>query len=680
MTSARATIEPAAADGAAVMHPDGAALASEPGREERIVAWYCGVTGLALFAVMGLLGLVMRLTQGDALGVSPEWFYRLMTLHGAGMLAGALLAMMGGLWYAVRPIVPVDFRRMMASYALVVVGAVIVVVAVIIGGFASGWTFLYPLPFEAATQWSTWATVTFLVGLGLVGAGFMVFCLDVLMATTSTYGGLSGALAIPFLRGRSDEAPPPPALAATVVATEGLLSAVIGTTIIFALLGRAIDGGVEIDALWAKNLTYFFGHSIANLIIYLAAGLVYVLLPRYAGRPWKTTKVLAAGWLATLLFVATAYSHHLYMDFVQPGWAQVFSSIASAGAAIPVAVVTIYTGMMLVWGSRYRWTLTSVLLYLGFAGWAIGGVGAVIDSLIPINFRFHNTLWVPAHFHSYLMLGVVLWVMAFVAHMLERAAGRIASARATLIATVGMIVGGYGLVGAWYVSGALGVPRRYAIEPLGTAAYSLVGAIFTIIFALGFLVLLGEFISLARDALRRRGRAGAPEVAPRPRIAGASAQAELEPEAALANPRQIGVAVALWVACGFAVLPPIETASEASVGFHHLAHAVIILGASLFGAALVSTLAVWRPLSRRWINPAIAIIVIAPALMLLAMVPGVYGGLDQDTAHASYHAGLMALALLTGMSAAVLGRSTGKLMIFLTVGMMLMYAGGVTGG
>ena len=72
------------------------------------------------------------------------------------------------------------------------------------------------------------------------------------------------------------------------------------------------------------------------------------------------------------------------------------SSRASPRSAplLPVAVVTIYSMTMLVWGSRYRWTLASTLLYVGFAGWAIGGTGAVIDSLIPINFRFHNTLWV----------------------------------------------------------------------------------------------------------------------------------------------------------------------------------------------------------------------------------------------------------------------------------------------
>src|SRR5439155_12077464 len=106
------------------------------------------------------------------------------------------------------------------------------------------------------------------------------------------------------------------------------------------------------------------------------------------------------------------------------------SEIASYGALIPVAVVTIYSMTMLVWGSRYRWTLASILLYVGLAGWAIGGVGAVIDSLIPINFRLHNTTWVVAHFHTYLILTVVVWALAFLAHLLARDAGR-SSSRAT---------------------------------------------------------------------------------------------------------------------------------------------------------------------------------------------------------------------------------------------------------
>ena len=247
-------------------------------------------------------------------------------------------------------------------------------------------------------------------------------------------------------------------------------------------------------------------HTIANLIIYLGAGVIYVLIPRFAGRPWKTTKPIVVGWLATLVLVLTAYSHHLYMDFVQPTALQYVSAVSSFAAALPVAVVTIFTAMMLVWGSRYRWTLASTLLYLGFAGWAIGGTGAVIDSILPVNFRLHNTLWVPGHFHTYLLLGVIFWALGFLTHLLERAAGRPAARWPARLAAGGMVVGGYGLVGVWFVSGALGIPRRYAVHPAGTSGYSLAGSIFTMIFALGFLVLLVECAALALDAGARRPR------------------------------------------------------------------------------------------------------------------------------------------------------------------------------
>jgi heme/copper-type cytochrome/quinol oxidase subunit 1 len=358
----------------------------------------------------------------------------------------------------------------------------------------------------------------------------------------------------------------------------------------------------------------------------------------------------------------------------------VISTVASSAAALPVAVVTIYTGLMLVWGSRYRWTLASVLLYLGFAGWAIGGSGAVIDSLIPVNFRFHNTLWVPAHFHTYLMLGVVLWVMAFLAYLLERAAGRPASRPATLLAPLAMAVGGYGLVGSWYVSGALGVPRRFAVQPLGTADYSLVGGIFADVFAIGFLVLLVEFALLGRDARRRR--AARPTTLPtQPRIAGAAPEGSPATEPLLATPAQIGAAVAIYVAGGFVLLPEVQEASEASAQFHHLAHSVQFLSGCALGAAIVSTIAVFRELNRRWSAVGLAAVVLAPAAMLLMMIPGIYEPLDDHpTLHAAYHGGVIVLGVITGLGAGMVGRVPGRLLLVLSVGMALMYAAGVTGG
>jgi len=626
---------------------------------------------------MGLLGLTMRLTQAEAIGVSDEWFYRIMTLHGSGMLAGTLLALMGGIWFVLKSVAPLNFSRMLVSYAAMVLGAVVVLVSVVFGGFGAGWTFLSPLPFLAASAWGTWAAAGYFVGLVLVGVGFFVFCIDVLASVTRAYGGFLGALGVRFLRGHDDDPPPPQVLAATAITTQGMLASAVGTTILIALIGKSIDSGVELDALWAKNLTYFFGHSYANLIIYLGAGMIYVLLPRYAGRPWKTTRPLAYGWLATLLLVTTAYGHHLYMDFVQPGAAQVIATISSSAAALPVAVVTVYTGIMLVWGSRYRWTLASTLIYLGFAGWTIGGVGAVIDSLIPINFRFHNTLWVPGHFHTYLMLGAIFWVMAFIVHMLERAAGRPASKQIARLSVGAMVLGGYGLVGAWYASGALGVPRRYSVQPAGTEAYSAVASAFVVLFAIGFLLLLFE---VGRLALAARGGSGPLAAGAPPPIAGA-AVSTAESQPALTSPLQIGTVVAIAVAASFALLPGISAATEGNVQMHHLAHATQYLYGAALGVALGSTPSIFRRLAPRWTGVGIGAVIAASAAMLLAMVPAIYQPLqDNGFLHGTYHIGIVALGVITGFGAALLGPTTGRLLVVLSVGMGLMYAAGVTGG
>jgi cytochrome c oxidase subunit I len=635
------------------------------------------LTGLALFALMGVLGLVMRLSQADVYTLPPTWFYRIMTLHGAGMLVGALLAQMGAMWYALRDVVPLHLGRALAAWLAILAGTVLVLVSVLVGGFATGWTFLWPLPFTSAGAWRTWATAMFLVGLVVVGAGFQVYCIDILARTTARYGGLGRALGIAYLRGRDDDPPPPQVIGATVVALDGLVASAAGVTVLVALLGKLTDGRIEIDALWAKNVTYFFGHSYANLIIYLAVGAVYVVLPRFVGRPWTTTKPIVIGWLATLTFVITAYSHHLYMDFAQPVALQAISTASSSGAALPVLVVTIYTGMLLVWGSRYRWTLASTLVYLGFAGWAIGGAGAVIDSLIPANFRLHNTLWVPAHFHTYLLLAVMFWAMALVVHLLEEAAGSPPSRSLRILAPLLMVVGGYGLVGAWYVSGALGVPRRYAVQPVGTAGYSLAGSIFALVFALGFLLLLAALVQLARLALRRpRAAAPAGEEASAP-----PAESAFRVERPVVGLPMLATLAAVGTVSFAAVLPPVSRAAEAGVQWHHIGHSAMFLAGAAFGLALASTSDVWERLTVRLEQSGLVLAIVMPALALLAMSPRLYEGVEDDPAlHFAYHLIFLVLGALASLGSAALGRVPAWSLIGLASGMGVLYAAGVVGG
>jgi cytochrome c oxidase subunit 1 len=183
------------------------------------------------------------------------------------------------------------------------------------------------------------------------------------------------------------------------------------------------------------------------------------------------------------------------MDFAQPQWLQVVGQVSSYLISVPAAVVTIFSTLALVYGSQTEWKLPSVMLYLGVMGWAIGGVAAVIDSTVMVNSRFHNTLWVPAHFHTYYVMGVVLMIMGAVFHLSTALSKMAESGRLTrlIVTTVGL--GGYGFLLMFYLAGVSGVPRRYATYPTETAQgilYAKLSLAFIGVLLVGALVYIWE--------------------------------------------------------------------------------------------------------------------------------------------------------------------------------------------
>jgi cytochrome c oxidase subunit 1 len=174
---------------------------------------------------------------------------------------------------------------------------------------------------------------------------------------------------------------------------------------------------------------------------------------------------MVIGWNAVMVLVMFAFFHHLYMDFVQPRTVQVIGQIASYSSALPAAVVTILGLLAYVYRRKVRWTLASALMFVGTMGWAIGGIAAVIDSTIMVNFRFHNTQWVPAHFHTYLLVGLVPIVLGFAAHFTQQVSGSSERFRTSRVIATLWLVGGYGFVLLFYIGGWHSVPRRYASYP-----------------------------------------------------------------------------------------------------------------------------------------------------------------------------------------------------------------------
>ncbi len=444
-----------------------------------------------LFPILILLGIFMRTVQAGGLAGLQSWFYPVMTLHGLGMV---------GVWYVAPMACSADLlgrycepSRAVGRFALIgtVLGVVLLLASVFLGRFAAGWYFLYPLPFKG--EWPTWATLTFLLSLTVLGATWLVWTIDLLRAIAKKYS-LRHALGWHYLAGRSEPAVPPAVMIITVALIASFAALLSGVIVLVLFYAEAFFG-MPNDALLMKNLTFFFGHTIVNLAMYLGVALVYDALPDYAGRPWKSNRIVAISWNSVLLIVLVAYFHHLYMDFVQPGPLQYIGQIASYASAIPAAIVTIFGALLLVYRARMRWNLASILFLLGLLGWAVGGVGAAIDSTISVNLRLHNTLWVPAHFHTYMVAGLAFLAIGYFYHRCQQATGLPEREGLQIFAVVAMLAGAYGFFLMFYFAGAYSVPRRYALYPaelkLG-AAFAAAAAGFATLFLVGFLTYVAE--------------------------------------------------------------------------------------------------------------------------------------------------------------------------------------------
>ncbi len=460
------------------------------------LAW--GGTLLVLFPVLGLLGFFMRLYQANFFpNLDPTWFYTVLTLHGVGMVGLWFITGFSGVLYLLARIVRPSLTISRIAFSLTLVGVLLLVVATLVGRFATGWYFLYPLPYRSGGAWANWAADLWLIAIALLGVAWTLWAVSLLRAVAQRYT-LPQALCWHYLKGATQPEVPPLVLIATVSAIVALISFTFAVLLLAFFAGDRL-AGVPADPLLMKNLLFFFGHLLANLTMYLGVAMLYDVLPLYVGRPWKTTATTAFAWNAVLVLVCFATFHHLYMDFVQPKALLVIGQIASYMTSLPAAVVSILGTLAIVYRARVRWTLAPALLFLGTMGWAIGGVAAVIDSTIAINFRFHNTLWVPAHFHTYYPMGVVLMILGFLAHLTAQLSGKEETPAMRRAILTLLLVGGYGLVLMFYLAGVQHVPRRFATYPVAVGQ----GILFAKL-SLPFIVLLGVGILLYIVEVGRR--------------------------------------------------------------------------------------------------------------------------------------------------------------------------------
>lgn len=455
-----------------------------------------------VFVLMMVIGLLMRAAQGGLIEIDAALFYQLLSAHGAGMVGTAGLSGAAIMWYFVGRYVPLSAGMYWAFFGLFLLGVVFILVAIFIGGYGGAWTFLFPLPAVSGGAWEAWAAALFILGYTSIGVGFLLYYLAIGYPIIQHYGGLGRAMGWHVAFGGADpeESPPPAIVAATSVMVFNTLGIVVGAAVLVASLVHLLVPGFAVDALLAKNAIFFFGHVFINAAIYMAVIAVYEIVPEYTGRPWKSSRLFILSWTSILLFVMAVYPHHLLQDMVMPGWMLVMGQIVSYLSGVPLLAVTAFSLCVYLIGAKFRWDLAMSLLVLSVAGWSIGTVPAIIDGMIAVNKVMHNTQWVPGHFHIYLLLGEVAMSFAFMAWLVR--GQRAKDSRLTgldKMAFGSYVVGAGGFTLVFLVSGAMSVPRRWAVhlpewlfQDRVATGFAILVVLSALVFVLKYLVNLGR--------------------------------------------------------------------------------------------------------------------------------------------------------------------------------------------
>ncbi|WP_223805924.1 cbb3-type cytochrome c oxidase subunit I [Ornithinibacillus gellani] len=474
--------------------------------DNSLIATYLAI-GATVVGVMMIFGILMLLAQGGVLELQPAAFYQFLTIHGTGMIGAAALAGAAVMWYFLRNYVDLSKKIFGLNLLFSLIGIVMVIIGVFSFEYASSWTFLYPLPALSANAWGTIGALLYLVGMLVLGVGFLLMYIDVGRAIIKKYGSLGKGLGWDVISGKKAEADAPPAtvVASTMVTIVNVTALTAGATVLIMNIINVINPSFTFDPLLAKNLTYAFGHIFANSIIYMGVIAVYEILPRYTNRPWKANRIFLIAWTMSTSFTLVIYTHHMLMDSVMPKWMLIMGQILSYANGLPVLVITAYGALMIVYKSGIKWDMASGLIFISMFGWTVGVVPAIVDATIVVNHVMHNTKWVPGHFHMYMGLGAVVMIFGFM-YFLSKEDSSLKTNLFDRIALICYTLSIIGVSGGFLVSGALSTPRRWATHFPDWMGPAVFGAVSGVLAAISVTIFVIHFIRYMM--VRNKGNEG----------------------------------------------------------------------------------------------------------------------------------------------------------------------------
>jgi cytochrome c oxidase subunit I len=238
--------------------------------------------------------------------------------------------------------------------------------------------------------------------------------------------------------------------------------------------------------LW-QHLFWFFGHPEVYIAIVPGMGATSHILSTFARKPVFGYRAMVFAIFAIGMLGFFVWGHHMFMSGMSPYSAIAFS-VLTLSIGVPSAIKT-FNWIGTLWGAKIRFT-TPMLFSLGFVSlFVAGGITGLVLGQTSLDFFFHDTYFVTAHFHLVMGVASIFGMFAATYFWFPKMFGRMMNESVGKIHFWITFLGVYAIFVPFHAMGLLGMPRRYArfdeyaflAKSHGLVAFVTVAAIITVV-------------------------------------------------------------------------------------------------------------------------------------------------------------------------------------------------------